>query len=399
MTSHFDSATASADLSFSPVQGGPLHRFRKAIGLVPEHGLGLGRRALALIAVAWLPVVVGAIVAGQALEGKATDPLLRHFGVHARFLLSVPLMIFAEAFMEKFIPPMIGHFVSSGLVDAVTLPQFREALEHARRVRDSIWGGVFVLASVGAVLLAVAATSAQGDEMAWAAAAADGRPGIGFAGWWYLTVSRPIFVGLLAIWMWRMFVLWSLVWKLSKLDLHLVASHPDGVGGLGFLEGTAVACAPLVLAVSVVIAGRWGHEVLYHGVHVDSLKPLVAALVAVAVLAVNGPLLLIGRNLRAFKRRSLLEYGSLVGHHGRLVYQKWIRNQDVGAPDIMNAPELGPTVDISSIYELVAKMRPAPISKRSLIPIVAAAVLPILPVFAIEIPIKQMLSSLAGALL
>lgn len=190
----------------------------------------------------------------------------------------------------------------------------------------------------------------------------------------------------------------ALVWKLSKLDLRLVASHPYVVGGLGFLEGTSIASAPLVLAISVVIAGRWGHEVLYHGVHVNSLFPLAGVLVAVSVVIFNGPLLLIGRNLRGFKRRSLFEYGSLVGHHGRLVYQSWIRRQDIGSPDLLNAPELGPTVDISSIYEVVAKMRLAPISKGSLIPIVVAALLPMLPVYAIEVPITEILKKLAGAL-
>ena len=229
------SEPVSDDFSFSPVQGGPFHRFRKAIGLVPEKGLGLARRVLALIAVAWLPVIIGALVTGQALEGKATDPLLRHFGLHARFLLSVPLLIFAEASMERKIPPMIRHFVASGLVDAETLPEFRRALEHGRRVRDSVWGSVFVLAAMIAVVLFAAANSAHGDEMSWA----NGPSGIGFAGWWYNTVSRPIFVGLLAIWAWRFVVLWSLVWKLSQLDLRLVASHPDGVGGLGFLEGAS----------------------------------------------------------------------------------------------------------------------------------------------------------------
>ena len=393
MNPQLESEPLSDDLSFSPVQGGPFYRLRKAIGLVPEKGLGLARRALAIIAVAWLPVVIGALVAGQALEGKDTDPLLRHFGLHARFLLSVPLLIFAEASMERKIPPMIRHFVASGLVDTETLPEFRRALEHARRVRDSVWGSVFVLAAMIAVVLFAAATSAHRDEMSWA----NGPSGIGFAGWWYNTVSRPIFVGLLAIWAWRFVVLWSLVWKLSQLDLRLVASHPDGVGGLGFLESASKASAPLVAAISVVIAGRWGHEVLYHGVHVESLFPLAAVFVAVSVLIFNGPLLLIGRNLRAFKARSVLEYSSLVGHHGRLVYQKWIRNQDVGTPDLLNAPELGPTVDISSIYESVAKMRFAPISRKSLVPIVVAALLPMLPVYAIEVPIAEILKKLAGA--
>ena len=37
-----------------------------------------------MVAFAWLPVIVGALIAGQAFGGTA-DPLLRHFGVHARF--------------------------------------------------------------------------------------------------------------------------------------------------------------------------------------------------------------------------------------------------------------------------------------------------------------------------
>jgi hypothetical protein len=178
-----------------------------------------------------------------------------------------------------------------------------------------------------------------------------------------------------------------------------VASHPDRVGGLGFLEGLAVACAPIVLAISVVLAGRWGHDVLYHGVHVDSLRPLAFAFLATMLTVFNGPLIVLGRNTRTFKRAKLLEYSALVGNHGHLVYRKWILKQDVGEPDILSAPELGPAVDISSIYESVAQMRFAPIGKASLISITAASLLPMLPVVAIEIPIKQMLGSLAGALL
>lgn len=394
-----NSPPSSGAYSFSLVQGGPFSKFRVAIGLVPEKGLGLARRAFALVAIAWLPVVIGALVVGQALNGQGPDPLLRHFGIHSRLLIAIPLLIFAENLMEKLIPPVVRHFVTSGIVEGATLPLFQAALDAAVRLRDSVWGRVFVLSAIGAMILVGSTETAHLDEMAWAVTRTDGGTGIGFAGWWFIFVSRPIFGGLLAIWLWRILVMWTLVWRVSKLELRLVASHPDGVGGLAFIEGTTVAMFPIVLAISVVLAGRWGHEVLYHGVHVDSLKPLVAIFVVTAVLFFNGPLLLFSRNLRAFKRKRLLEYSALVGNHGRLVYQRWIRNEDIGEPAILNAPELGPTVDISSIYESVAKLRFAPIGKQSLLPVALAALLPMLPVFAIEIPIKQMLSSLAGALL
>jgi hypothetical protein len=398
MPGQSDSGDPLSEYYFSPVQGGPFGRLRKAIGLVPEKGTGLGRRVAAIVAVAWLPVAVGALIAGQALGGTA-DPLLRHFGVHARLLFSVPVLIFAEAFMDRIIPPMLRHLVASGLVGSSSLPRYREALAAAARIRDSLWGSVLVVAVIGAVIIASSASTVPGDELAWAVGHSDGHSSMGFAGWWFTFVSRPIFISLLVIWIWRMLSLWVLVWKISALDLRLVASHPDRVGGLGFMEGSTVACAPIVLAISTVLAGRWAHEVLYHGVHVDSLKPLAIAFVVMMLVVFNGPLLLLGRNIKGFKRARMMEYSALVGNHGHLVYQKWIRNQDVGAPEVLGAAELGPTVDISSIYEAVAKMRFAPIGRASIIPIAAAALLPLVPVFAIEIPIKELLGSLAKTLI
>lgn len=365
---------------------------------MPEGRLGLARRTAAIVSVAWLPVVIGALVTGQALAGGVADPLLRHFAVHARLLIAVPLLIFAEAVMEQRIPPLIRHFVTSGLVDSAIAPRFRATLDSAVRLRDSIWGPLLVLAVVAWVIFSAATQSVHNDEMAWATTQAPSG-GPGFAGWWYIFVSRPIFAGLLAIWMWRMIVLWTLVARVSKLDLRLVASHPDRAGGLGFLENATVTYAPVILAISVVLAGIWGHQVLYHGVHVDRYKPMAVAFVVVTVIVFNGPLLLLGRTLANFRRRTLLEYSALIGQHGRLVHRKWIGKEDVGTPEILDSPELGPTVDIGSIYEAVAKMRVAPISKRSLLPVVIASVLPLLPVFAIEVPIKDLLRSLAGALL
>ena len=383
---------------FSPVRGGPFHRLREAAGLVPDGGLGVARRIAALVAVAWLPVVIGALTAGQALAGQVDDPLFRHFAVHARLLLGVPLLILAEVGMERRIPALVRFFVTSGLVDAATMPRFRAALDAATRLRDSVVGSLFVLAVTIAVIATASTRSLHSDELSWAVANQT-NGSFGFAGAWYIYVSRPIFAGLMAIWAWRLLVLWFLVWRLSQLDLRLVATHPDRVGGLGFLEGAAVASAPVVFAMSAVLASIWGHQVLYHGVHVDSLKPLAGVFVAGTVILFTGPLLVIGRALGAYRRQKMLEYSELVGRHGRLVDRKWIEKEDVGSPEILQAPELGPSVDIGAAFEAVARMRLAPIGKRSLLPIALAAALPLIPVFAIEVPLKDMLKSIAGAVL
>jgi hypothetical protein len=249
------------------------------------------------------------------------------------------------------------------------------------------------------LVAAVVVTSSTGErsnhELAWLGSTA----GLGFAGTWYSVVGRSVFAGMLGLSFWRIGTLIWMLRQISALDLQLVPSHPDRAGGLGFLESMGVASAPIVAAASVVMASRWGHDVLYHGVHVDSLKPLVATFIVAMLIVFVGPMLLLSGSLRRFKRRSLLQYGSLVGRQGRLVYQKWIVGRDVGDAPILSAPEVGPVADAITLYDAVSHMRPVPIGARMVMPIAIAAVAPILPVFAIEIPIKELLRTIAGALI
>jgi hypothetical protein len=51
------------------------------------------------------------------------------------------------------------------------------------------------------------------------------------------------------------------------------------------------------------------------------------------------------------------------------------------------------------MYEVVEGIRPLPIGKRSVLAIVLPALLPMIPVFAIQIPVKEMLLKLLKALL
>jgi hypothetical protein len=68
-------------------------------------------------------------------------------------------------------------------------------------------------------------------------------------------------------------------------------THPDGVGGLGFLEQLTLARSPVVFAISWVLASRWVHEVLYHGVAVKSLR---LPMLAFGVIALPAALPLLG---------------------------------------------------------------------------------------------------------
>src|SRR5262249_9766412 len=102
---------------------------------------------------------------------------------------------------------------------------------------------------------------------------------------------------------------------------------------------------------------------------------------------------------RKVRRESMLAYGALLAEHGRLVQKRWIKREEVTDDALLNATEFGPVADTITLYESVSGMRPAPITRASLIPIVLASALPLIPVFAIQIPLKQVLAKLLTPLI
>jgi len=110
--------SARPEVEFSLVRGDPLHRAQRAIGLIPARGFGTGRRVLHFVVVAWLPLTLWAAWNRLLLPGVAEEPLLRHFGIHARFLFALPLFIAGERLLDRTLHHILPQFVSSGLVDA-----------------------------------------------------------------------------------------------------------------------------------------------------------------------------------------------------------------------------------------------------------------------------------------
>jgi len=131
---------------------------------------------------------------------------------------------------------------------------------------------------------------------------------------------------------------------------------------------------------------------------VNSFKSPLAVFVVTMLVLYLAPLASFTGRLRRLKQRSLLDYGALVGEHGRLVRRRWIAGEEITEVPLLQAAELGPVIDTVSMYEVVAGVRTTPIGKRSLLAIGLPALLPMIPLWAIQIPIKEMLLTLLKAL-
>jgi len=186
--------------------------------------------------------------------------------------------------------------------------------------------------------------------------------------------------------------------QIAALDLRLAPTHPDRTAGLAFVEKLPAAFAPFFFGIAIVIAGRWGHDAVYHGLRVEELGFSAGLLVVLSLLAGLAPLAMFTGTLLGVKRRSLVAVGALLADYGRLFERRWMRHETVEDAGLLGAPEIGPVADTVALYEAISRMRVVPVSRASLLPLALAAAVPLVPVFATQMPVKDAVVKLLAPL-
>src|SRR5215471_9415262 len=332
--------------AYSPVDHEPPLRWQRAVHLAPGHGLGVVRRAIFFALVTWLPIAIWALVRGRFLNAPSGEPLLQHYGVHVRCLVAIPLFVLGEATLHNAGLRYFPQFITSGIVDDITRPRFEAAVRTLRRWRDSSLPWLIVI-GVALAWTFIDRTSKHADEMSWAL---DDGGALGFGGIWFAYVVRPVFLGLLLGWIWRIVLLTILLLRFSRLGLSLVPSHPDRAGGLGFLENLPSAFGPVSFGLSAMLASRWAHQIVHHGVTLDSLKIPAAVFVIVWSLVLLVPLAALMPLLHAAKRAALPSYAAMVAEQGRLVRRRWIDGTTKTEAPLLEPEGVGVIGDAAAMY-------------------------------------------------
>jgi hypothetical protein len=384
-----------AETEFSPVDNElPLRCFRR-LHLVPAEGLGTFRRAVFFALFTWVPVAAWALLAGRFVSADTGEPLLRHFGVHVRCLLAIPLFILAEASLDRAGRKTLAQFRASGVVTPTLRKRFDATLAGIRRLRDASLPWIFVAgAAIGWSVVDQPAT--HDDAMSWALGA-DGS--LSFGGIWFAYVVRPIFLALLLGWLWRMLLVAWWFWQVGRLGLALVPTHPDRTGGIAFVEKVPGAFALVTFAVTAVIASRWAHEIEFHAATLQSFKLPGALFVILWTLLALLPLIVLAPALVAVRARAIPAYAALVGEQGRLVHRRWILRESVPDTPLLDAPEIGPVADANAMYDAVKAMRGVPIGKGAVMKVLVPIALPFIVVAALQVPLKELLLKLAKSLI
>jgi hypothetical protein len=153
---------------FSLVEGGPLYRATVALGLV-RAPLGLLGPGAALALVTWGPLLVLSIVQGVALDGDVTVPFLKSISTHVRFLVAIPLLFAAEAWIDPRVRNFVHQLVESGVVGGTDFPGFESAIRTATRLRDSVLVEVAIVGLVVSLGVAGVRVDLAGEISTWRA--------------------------------------------------------------------------------------------------------------------------------------------------------------------------------------------------------------------------------------
>ena len=215
------------------------------------------------------------------------------------------------------------------------------------------------------------------------------------AGWWYLIFSLPILQILLYRWLYTIFLWIFFLRKLSKLNLHLSALHPDGVGGLGFLQYTQLSFFPVAFAFSALAAGVINNMMIFSGVSLIHYKLAIGAVLIFVLLLFILPLTLLLPLLAKVKRMYFMQY-SLHAWPIAREYEEQLKEFYLTGKE---NPDASWHVDLIGSFEKTAEMKVILVDKRLLIAFTLAVILPFLPVLAQQIPLKEVLINLLGKIL
>ena len=326
-------------------------------------------------------------------------PFLMDVDVHVRFLVVIPLLIVAELVVHRRMRPLVKQFLERDLIPEGAMARFNAVISSAFRLRNSVLAEVLLIAFVyGVGVLVLWRHYMALDAATWYATPSPDGSKLSLAGMWYGYVSLPIFQFLLIRWYFRLFIWARFLWQVSRVELSLVPTHPDRVGGLGFLANTAYAFAPLSVAHGALLAGMVANRIFYLGAKLPEFKMEIAALAAFLVCAVIGPLLVFAPQLAQAKRTGLREYGTLAERYVREFDSKWLRG---GAPPdelFVGSADIQSLADLGNSFEVVRTMRIAPVTKETILQLAAATLLPVVPLALTMMPLEELLKRLLGIL-
>ena len=385
--------------TFSLTRGGPFYRVEERLGMAREGFPGLALRTVFTIGLTFVPLVVLAAIEGVLIGSRVVLPLLLDLTVYARFVLAVPLLLHAERFVDLRLSMAVTHFQTGDILEGPVRDQFETALDRLRSALESRLPEV-ILVLVAFVPALVQGRTVLGHQVSsWQLVTPGLASSATWAGKWLVFVSLPLFSFLILRWLWRILLWTQFLWRVSRIDLRLIPTHPDGAGGLAFLGVLHTGFSGFLIPVSATIAARAVQGVQYGVLTMTSFRNVLIAFIVLALIVALGPLLVFIPKLVQIRRRGLLEYAKLATDYTRDFDQRWLREAGKAENPLLGTSDIQSLADLANSYSVIQRMSVVPISRQNIIAVAAATALPMLPFLLLVFPLEALLKQVAALLI
>lgn len=386
--------------NFSLVLGGPLYQLLRRVHLSDDVVSHVRQRVIVISLLGWLPLFILSLVQGHLWGKSVAVPFLFDLEVQIRFLIVVPLLVIAELVVHQRLRHIATAFIERHLILEDDLPRLKKAITSAFRLRNSVIIEVLLIAivyGVGVLVVWRRFTGLSADT--WYAPASLGGSTLSPAGLWYSYASLPIFQFLLIRWYFRMFTWARFLWHISRINLALVPTHPDRVGGLGFLSNAVYAFSLLVVAHGAMISSQIANRIFFMGAKLPEFESEIAIVAIFLLCVIFGPMLVFMPQLARVKRIGLREYGTLAEAYVRDFDNRWLRGPKPEGEVLLGSADIQSLADLANSFEVVRSMRLVLVTRDTILQFGVALFLPMLPLLLTMMPLKELLKRLAGIVL
>ena len=363
--------------------GGPLHQLGRRLGLVrgESNTVLLG---LAIGVGLWLVVFALALLQGVTARFFTLELLAGH----ARLLVVIPLFFICESWVDPRMTAFVRTIVRRGIVPPSELPALDAEVARTSRWKNAWWpDAVCLLAAVvvavtGSGLLGLGETGAYDPR----------RPAL--SALVYFRVALSVFRFLLFRWAWKLALSSWFLWRVSRLDLHLLPSHPDRDGGLGSLQGVHERFTPLVAAISVLEGASLAESISTGTPAASGVYPWLALVLLVDGALFLGPLLVFTDKLSAARTKAMGVYMDLAARYVTEFEAKWTSGGSPAREPLLGTPDLQSLADLGNSVRVVRTMRWVTIGSRLLTAMTLAALVPLAPLLLFQYPLAELAQKL-----
>jgi hypothetical protein len=386
------------DEEFSLVHGGPLYQLLLRSRLIRPPFGNLFARIAVITAIAWLPLVPLTILSGTFVAG-VNVPFFYDLEVQVRLLFALPLLILAEQIVYIRMRALVSQFLERQIITEKVQPAFSAIIASSMRLRNSM--SIEIALLLFAVLAGprVWRAALALHSSTWYASVAATSFSYSAAGEWYAFISVPVFQFILLRWYFRIFIWCRLLFQVSRLELNLVALHPDRCCGLGFLGTVASAFAPLLMAHSGLVAGFIGNRILHEGASLPQYRFELVGMACILMVIALGPICVFVPKLHDAKLAGLRTYGRLASDYVVGFAWKWSGGSVTGAEPLLGSADIQSLADLANSFAIVKEVKVVPFGKESVVRFLVIIAVPLAPLALTMFSLEELLKRLVKIIL